>query len=107
MRAGIEGGGCRRVLRPHHKKQTPPECKLRSSFWCIIGGGVSNGAAIGSEPVGVALIHDHVTQVGEDAGELAVHRQDAHVEHVGVGDEQLCSVPHLPSARLRLTRSEN
>ena len=51
-------------------------------------------------PVGVALIYDHVAQVGQDAAEMAVHGQDAAVDHVGVGDQQLRTVPRLPADAL-------
>ena len=51
-------------------------------------------------PVGVALINNDVAQMRQDAAELAVHRQDAAVEHVRVGDQQLRPVPRLPAEGL-------
>ena len=55
-------------------------------------------------PIGVALVHHHKAQVAQEAGELAVHRQDALVQHVGVGDQDLGSFPdlylHTPLASL-------
>jgi hypothetical protein len=43
----------------------------------------------------VALIHHYISQAGEEAAELPVHRQDAAVQHVGVGDEQVRTPPDL------------
>ena len=48
----------------------------------------------------MALVNDDVAQVREDAGKLTMYRKYAHVEHVGVGDEQLCTVSHLATDRL-------
>ena len=46
-------------------------------------------------PVGVALVHHNVAQVGQKAPELAVHRQHAAVQHVWVGDQQVRPLPDL------------
>ena len=48
----------------------------------------------------MALIDDNIAQVRQDAAELAVHGQDAAVQHVGVGDQQLRTVPRLPANAL-------
>jgi hypothetical protein len=56
-------------------------------------------------PVGMALIDDDIAQVRQDAAELAVHGQDAAVEHVGVRDEQLRAVPCLPADALQANKS--
>ena len=54
-----------------------------------------------SAPVSVPFVDHDVAQVREDAGELAVHGQHAHVQHVRVRDQQLRPVPHLRAHRLR------
>lgn len=46
-------------------------------------------------PVGVALVHHNVAQVGQEAPKLAVHRQHAAVQHVWVGDQQVRPFPDL------------
>ncbi len=38
--------------------------------------------------VGVQLVDDHVAQVAEQLGPLQMVRQDAGVQHVGVGEDQ-------------------
>ncbi len=55
-------------------------------------------------PVGMALVDNDVAQLRQDATELAVHRQHAAVEHVGVGDEQLRAVPRFPANALTRSR---
>jgi hypothetical protein len=40
-------------------------------------------------PVVVALVHDDVAQAAQEGRELAVHGQEAAVQHVRVGDQQL------------------
>ncbi len=50
---------------------------------------------VGAEdaPVGVGLVDDHEGEVGEDVAPVAVVRQHAHVEHVGVGEDEVRSRP--------------
>jgi hypothetical protein len=42
--------------------------------------------------VGVELVDDDVAQVGEEARPARVVREDARVEHVGVGDEHAAAL---------------
>lgn len=49
----------------------------------------------------MSLVHHNVLEVRQDPGELGVHRQDAPVQHVWVGDQQLRSVPGLASVCLQ------
>ena len=52
--------------------------------------------------VGMAFINDDVFQVGHEAREAAVDRQDAEVQHVWVGDEQLHTLSDLASVSLQV-----
>ena len=54
-----------------------------------------SGVAAKHAPVRVPLVHHHIAQIGQQAPELAVHGQHAAVQHVGVGDQQVRSVPDL------------
>ena len=52
---------------------------------------------VGAEhaPVGVGLVHDHPAQAGEEVAPALVVGQDADVEHVGVGEDQVRATPDL------------
>ncbi len=53
--------------------------------------------------VGMALVHHHISQVGQDARKLRVQRQDASVQHIWVGDQQLRPVPGVTPVSLHST----
>ena len=53
----------------------------------------------------MAFIHHDIFEVGQNAGELRVHRQNASVQHVWIGDQQLSSVPGLTSVSLHATQN--
>ena len=46
-------------------------------------------------PVGVGLVDDHPPEAGEEVAPALVVGQDAHVEHVGVGEDQVRATPDL------------
>ena len=48
--------------------------------------------------VDVRLVDDHVGEVREHVTPAVVVRQHAHVEHVRVGEDQVCPLAHLPAA---------
>ena len=57
---------------------------------------------VGAEdaPVGVHFVEDDVAQVGEEAVPAGVVREDALVEHVGVGQDDVPLVPEPPTDAL-------
>lgn len=66
-----------------------------------------NTRALGKYPISqgphlvrMPLVHHHVAQVAQEPCEVVVHGQDAHVQHVRVGDEQLSGVPDLSTLML-------
>ncbi len=48
-------------------------------------------------PVDVRLVHDDVGEVVQDVRPAVVMRQDAHVEHVRVAEDQVRPLAHLPA----------
>ena len=56
--------------------------------------------------VRVPLINDNIAKVRQHARELGVDRQDAAVQHVGVGDQQLGPVPDLRAFALHQAGSD-
>ena len=48
----------------------------------------------------MTFINNNVLEAGQDTGEAAMDRQDAQVKHIWVRNEQLGSIPDLPSVSL-------
>lgn len=53
--------------------------------------------------VSMPFIHHNVFEVCQDPGELGMHRQDAPMQHVWVGDQQLRSITCFPTVGLQGT----
>ena len=78
----------------------------QSEKLCETSSKIAGGTAFQSfnptmSPVSMTLVNDNIAQVCQQAGELLVHRQQALMQHVWIGDQHLSSGPDLASVFLR------
>ena len=48
-------------------------------------------------PVGMTLVHNHISQIAKQAAELAVNGQDALMQHVRICDKELGAAANFSS----------